>query len=411
MGGQFQINHKTDKRIQKTFRRVVRNLENLKYAQRSPEQFTKILDGIQEERARLFRETSEIAVKHERQIRHRDRPNNPKRQAWIDTAQINHRHFERLGQLQSQVYDALQEQIIRKKMILFFGSRTRYIGFQFLVFVLIILVLVLLALEFLLDLSPENQKLFFYIDTGSCCVFLLDFFLRLSCAEDRSWYWKRNWIDLVTSIPVPTEAIFTSLFSQPGLTYLPFVRAGRLFRLLRIIRLARVGRFLFLTLRGLEQLGRVANVRLLQRSFITILVILFVGTFLLGPLELNHESNSLEHHEELMKERENIDTTEDQIWWTFTTVVTQGFADIYNPRGPLTRILTALLIISGIVFVGVFTATLTSIFVGEKAEEERRKQRELIELRLQSLERRLGLGETDDAQRDLDVGVENGSEI
>ena len=42
-------------------------------------------------------------------------------------------------------------------------------------------------------------------------------------------------------------------------------------------------------------------------------------------------------------------------------------------------VLTAILIVTGMVLVGVFTATLTSLFIGEQAEEIEKLQEELGE--------------------------------
>jgi len=41
-------------------------------------------------------------------------------------------------------------------------------------------------------------------------------------------------------------------------------------------------------------------------------------------------------------------------------------------------VLTAVLVITGMVLVGVFTATLTSLFIGEQSEEIERLQEELV---------------------------------
>ena len=57
------------------------------------------------------------------------------------------------------------------------------------------------------------------------------------------------------------------------------------------------------------------------------------------------------------------------IWWSFTTVLTGGFGDIHNPVTVSGQVLTGVLVIMGMILVGVFTATLTTIFVGEQAEE------------------------------------------
>ncbi|MFP6767451.1 MAG: hypothetical protein VB859_04720 [Planctomycetaceae bacterium] len=41
-------------------------------------------------------------------------------------------------------------------------------------------------------------------------------------------------------------------------------------------------------------------------------------------------------------------------------------------------VLTAVLVITGMVLVGVFTATLTSLFIGEQSEEIERLQEQLV---------------------------------
>ena len=46
-----------------------------------------------------------------------------------------------------------------------------------------------------------------------------------------------------------------------------------------------------------------------------------------------------------------------------------GFGDIHNLETPGGQVLTAILIVTGMVLVGAFTATLTSLFIGEQAEE------------------------------------------
>ena len=58
-------------------------------------------------------------------------------------------------------------------------------------------------------------------------------------------------------------------------------------------------------------------------------------------------------------------------------MVTGGFGDIHNPESASGQVLTAVLVITGMVLIGVFTATLTSLFVGEQSEELEKLQEEL----------------------------------
>ena len=73
----------------------------------------------------------------------------------------------------------------------------------------------------------------------------------------------------------------------------------------------------------------------------------------------------------------SVGTMVQAIWWSFTTVLTGGFGDIHNPVSISGQIVTGVLVITGMVFVGVFTATLTSLFVGEQSGELERLQDEL----------------------------------
>ena len=51
-----------------------------------------------------------------------------------------------------------------------------------------------------------------------CAIFMGEFFLRLSCSENKKYVWRHHWIDFITSIPVPGEA---QLARFEGLVALP----------------------------------------------------------------------------------------------------------------------------------------------------------------------------------------------
>ena len=64
-----------------------------------------------------------------------------------------------------------------------------------------------------------------------------------------------------------------------------------------------------------------------------------------------------------------IETIAHGMWWSFSTVVTGGFADLYNPLSLAGQILTGLLVLAGMILVGVFTATLTTLYMGDDNSE------------------------------------------
>jgi voltage-gated potassium channel len=67
----------------------------------------------------------------------------------------------------------------------------------------------------------------------------------------------------------------------------------------------------------------------------------------------------------------------ESLWWSFTTLVTGGFADIHNPQTIAGKILTVMLVIGGMVLVGVFTATLTTVLVRDDDNWQRQDLDEL----------------------------------
>jgi len=69
-------------------------------------------------------------------------------------------------------------------------------------------------------------------------------------------------------------------------------------------------------------------------------------------------------------EESNIKTIGDAVWWSFVTVTTVGYGDFY-PQTIGGRIIGVVVMIFGIGFLGMFTATIASIFVERKMRQNR----------------------------------------
>jgi len=101
--------------------------------------------------------------------------------------------------------------------------------------------------------------------------------------------------------------------------------------------------------------------RLLKRENIPRLLLLTVFSIIIGTLGLwlfERAYNS------------NVTSLLDAIWWSFVTVTTVGYGDI----SPITlggRITAVIVMLLGIGFLGMFTATIASVFVEHKLKEER----------------------------------------
>ncbi|MDX1687309.1 MAG: ion transporter [Candidatus Promineifilaceae bacterium] len=281
--------------------------------------------------------------------------------------------WEALNRHLQDVDEALLERHLRSRLSRFLGSRRRMHLLDFAVFFSIIFVVALTVIEFLLPLPDRVVAWIVTVDTAICVFLIADFFLRLYLSEDRRWYFRRYWIDLVASIPFYEFLRFGRL-----VRLVRFVRFARLFRLVRLGRAVRVFSYSF---RGLGKLARTFEVNLLKRSIAIALALLVFGAISIGLLEGGYEAS--------------LRGLGESLWWSFTTVVTGGFADLYNPNTTFGRFVTVGLVLLGLTVTGIFTASLTSVLVVDDSTRIQQSQREL-EMRLGDLEQKLDLlsGET-----------------
>ena len=266
------------------------------------------------------------------------------------------READEIEDYKNLIYDALQEAKLKKRMIEFLGSERRANLLEITVLALIVVVLGFMTWELFYLQGSEHADTrlnIFYLDAGCCVIFLTEFFLRYKFAEDRRWYVRNHWIDFVTSIPIP------------AVSELRYGRSVRLLRLIRVLRVLRAFRIIFFFWRGMDHLSSVVNVKLMKKSMKGICVIMILGAVI---IQLGEGENDA-----------SVGSFAESMWWSFTTVVTGGFADIYNPTTTGGRFLTVLLIVSGMIIVGVFTATLTSLYVEEGTEELQMMQKTLDE--------------------------------
>ncbi|MEC9072869.1 MAG: ion transporter, partial [Myxococcota bacterium] len=246
-----------------------------------------------------------------------------------------------------QLLDDRQASFLKERLVERMGSLQRWALKETGIILLILLVLGLLIYEMSMDdLAVETVTTFFYIDTACCVIFLLNFFWELHLAENKRWYWRTHWIDFVTSIPIPPGTIFH---------YGRWGRSLRLVRIIRVLRLLRLLRFAVMLWRGMESLSGLLDVRLMKKSFLLGVLSILFGAYLIQVAESS--------------DVEAVNNMSGSAWWSFTTVVTGGFGDIHNPESPLGKFTTVILVIVGMVLVGIFTATLTSLLVKDEGEE------------------------------------------
>lgn len=176
---------------------------------------------------------------------------------------------------------------------------------------------------------PAVQGTLYLLDVLFALIFLLDFFVRLARAGDRSAYFMRlGWLDLLTSVP--------------GLPFL---------RIIRAVRLLDTRRRLLATTPA-EVIAE-ARARLGESTLLVVfgagLLVLTVGTIAIVYFEAPDPAAT-------------IDTGGDALWWALVTVATVGYGDMV-PITPQGRIVGAFMIVLGVALFTVLTSFLATIFL------------------------------------------------
>ena len=265
----------------------------------------------------------------------------------INRMQLAERQLAALPAFRRRLRDIQREVLILERMNYLLGKPTAQI-LRIVVLVLIFLVLGILIYEAFHNYNLDTRVLLmlYIVDLAACSIFIFEFFVRMLVAEHKWWYLRKHFIDLVSSIPIPP--IFPLGDTN---TWFRVARAGR------ILRIYRGFRILSILWRGINRIEHRANVKILKRSVFVVLILIVVGGCAMHFIEGRVPSN-------------NVYVTQlgQSIWWSFNTVAIGGYADLHKPQFMLTQIITALLLVIGLVVWGAFIATLTTLYRGPEHE-------------------------------------------
>lgn len=212
--------------------------------------------------------------------------------------------------------------------------------------VLSIYVLIVIFVQLVFPVSLETKRLLNRIDNIICFYFLLEFFIGLFDSNDKKKFFKRNWIDLLSSIPFIEE-----------------LRWARTFKLVKIFRVLR-------SIRSIKKIYNILYTKSFNNGFITILIFTILLMLSSSLLVLQFERGP----------EVNIKTANDALWWSFVTITTVGYGDFY-PITTAGRFLAAILMVIGIGLFGAFTALVASYFTKSSQSEYNELKNEIRELK------------------------------
>ena len=180
----------------------------------------------------------------------------------------------------------------------------------------------LLSLTFFIEPDSELNRLIHYYDFGLCLVFLYDFFVQLFKRKKRwNYFFTYGWLDLLSSIPVIYE--------------FRYIRIFRVFRVLRVIKSLNILYKFIKTNKRASLYGLIV--------FSSTIILILSSTLVLY----------------LEQDVGNIKTAEDALWWSYITITTVGYGDLY----PVTnegRLAASVLILNGIAIFGALVSYMTS---------------------------------------------------
>jgi len=277
--------------------------------------------------------------------------------------------YDRYTEEKKKLSNIINEKKLERKQIELFRNKYLYQLKQFIVAILIVFVLGLMVYQFNNANLPDNivMKIFF-IDTVCCMIFLANFFFELFYSSSRTWYWKTRWIDFITSIPLPPSGLIIRLGRLARLA-----RLARIIRVLRLLRFLKIIRVFTTYFRGMEALTDVLDMKLMKKTISWSIIVTIVGSFTIYYAE---------------KDYADFNNWFDGLWWGITTILTGGFADLHNPATLIGTVTTTLLILSGMILIGVFVASLSSV-IEINSDDVVGSVKNFIELRFNELDNRL----------------------
>jgi voltage-gated potassium channel len=204
--------------------------------------------------------------------------------------------------------------------------------------------------------DPALRELAHVVNWVVWIAFCVEFLVRWA-ADGRRRFLRDAWFDLLLIVVSPPILV-------PE--YVQSVRSLRAVRALRLLRFVRAGAVAGI---GLRLARRVFGRRKFHYTALVAVAVVFLGAF--GVFVFESGTNK------------SIGSFGDALWWAIVTATTVGYGDV-SPVTAEGRIIAVVLMLTGIGVIGIFTATVASVFF-----EQDRGELADVQVRLEAIEAKL----------------------
>lgn len=198
--------------------------------------------------------------------------------------------------------------------------------FETMLTILVLLDIVLISWTSIFhEINGPFYTLVVYYDLIVCLILIPDFAYRLWASDNRKKFMLENGIDILGMVPL--------IIIGPALSY---SRYFRLFRVIKILALLKDD------LPGIYRFFRETN---LDYAVLALFFTLIVSGFTFYLLEVGVNPK--------------VHSINDALWYAIVSITTVGFGDI-SPVTTDGRLISIIIIIAGVIFVGFLTASISS---------------------------------------------------